>query len=132
MNLRVYAKDLAPQALASIPQAAEFSNAEQYREHLAATLPFNAVATRRRAANFLIGRYFPGDRLHEDLKLFAKAAVRSPSLPEALFYLTCRIEKTVYLDTVGLVALWDEADQWHAAAETAFAQILSQRRHFVA
>jgi len=22
---------------------------------------------------------------------------------------------TVFLDTVGLVALWDEADQWHAA-----------------
>lgn len=39
---------------------------------------------------------------------------------------------TVYLDTVGLVALWDEADQWYAAAETAFTQILSQRRQFVA
>ena len=27
----------------------------------------------------------------------------------------------VFLDTVGLLALWDEGDQWHTAAETAFA-----------
>jgi hypothetical protein len=31
---------------------------------------------------------------------------------------------------VGLVAVWDEADQWHAAAETALAQIVSKRRPF--
>jgi hypothetical protein len=29
----------------------------------------------------------------------------------------------VFLDTVGLIALWDESDQWHAAAATAFQQI---------
>ena len=39
--------------------------------------------------------------------------------------------KTVFLDTVGLVALWDEADQWHSAAEAAFAQIVAERRPFV-
>jgi predicted nucleic acid-binding protein len=27
----------------------------------------------------------------------------------------------VFLDTVGLIAVWDTSDQWHAAAETAFA-----------
>jgi hypothetical protein len=103
VNLRVYAKDFAPQAVTAIPQAADFSNVEEYREHLAATLPFNAVATRRRAANFLIGRYFPGDRLHEDVKLFARAANGSQSLAEALFYLTCRIEKIVALVAESLV-----------------------------
>jgi uncharacterized protein len=36
----------------------------------------------------------------------------------------------VFLDTVGLVAVWDEADQWHSAAERAFAQIMSKRRPF--
>jgi predicted nucleic acid-binding protein len=36
----------------------------------------------------------------------------------------------VFLDTVGLVALWDKADQWHNAAEKAFAQIIAQRRQF--
>jgi predicted nucleic acid-binding protein len=37
----------------------------------------------------------------------------------------------VFLDTVGLLALWDVADQWHAAAEKAFAQIISRRQPFV-
>ena len=37
----------------------------------------------------------------------------------------------VFLDTVGLLALWDRADQWHAAAETAYAQVIAKRRPFV-
>lgn len=28
--------------------------------------------------------------------------------------------KDVFLDTVGLIAVWDVADQWHAAADAAF------------
>jgi uncharacterized protein len=39
--------------------------------------------------------------------------------------------KMVFLDTVGLVALWDEADQWHTVAEAAYAQIMAERRPFV-
>lgn len=38
---------------------------------------------------------------------------------------------TVFLDTVGLIAVWDEADQWHAAAEAAFSQIVTERRPFL-
>ena len=34
----------------------------------------------------------------------------------------------VFLDTVGLIALWDTNDQWHAAAETAYQKIVSQRK----
>ena len=34
----------------------------------------------------------------------------------------------VFLDTVGLVALWDDADQWHDAASNAFEQIARQRQ----
>jgi predicted nucleic acid-binding protein len=33
----------------------------------------------------------------------------------------------VFLDTVGLLALWDIADQWHAAAEIAFQQLRANR-----
>jgi hypothetical protein len=32
--------------------------------------------------------------------------------------------KAVFLDTVGLLALWDVADQWHNDAESAFASLL--------
>ncbi len=31
----------------------------------------------------------------------------------------------VFLDTVGLLALWDVADQWHAPAEEAFADLVT-------
>lgn len=33
----------------------------------------------------------------------------------------------VFLDTVGLIALWDTDDQWHGAANTAYQQLVSQR-----
>lgn len=32
----------------------------------------------------------------------------------------------VFLDTVGLLALWDESDQWHAQAEAAFEKLLQR------
>src|SRR6266487_1508912 len=34
----------------------------------------------------------------------------------------------VFLDTVGLIALWDRDDQWHDAAEKAYESITSGRR----
>lgn len=37
----------------------------------------------------------------------------------------------VFLDTVGLIALWDVADQWHAGAEQAFVQLQSRRATLV-
>ena len=35
----------------------------------------------------------------------------------------------VLLDTVGPIALWDEDDQWHELAATAFARLLKDGRH---
>jgi predicted nucleic acid-binding protein len=32
--------------------------------------------------------------------------------------------RAAYLDTVGMLAVWDIADQWHTAAEQAFADLL--------
>jgi predicted nucleic acid-binding protein len=37
----------------------------------------------------------------------------------------------VFLDTVGLLALWDTSDQWHAAADSAFQGLLKQGRRLV-
>lgn len=39
--------------------------------------------------------------------------------------------KPVFLDTVGLIALWDEADQWHAVAEPVFSALLAAHRTMV-
>ena len=37
---------------------------------------------------------------------------------------------TVFLDTVGLLALWDTSDQWHSAAEPAFTRLVQARTRF--
>jgi predicted nucleic acid-binding protein len=37
----------------------------------------------------------------------------------------------VFLDTVGLLAVWDSADQWHAAAHGAYQALLTQGRRLV-
>ena len=34
----------------------------------------------------------------------------------------------VFLDSVGLLALWNQSDQWHAAAEAAFDELKASRR----
>jgi len=37
----------------------------------------------------------------------------------------------VFLDTVGLIAVWDTADQWHAAAAPVFLQLAASGRPLV-
>jgi predicted nucleic acid-binding protein len=37
----------------------------------------------------------------------------------------------VFLDTVGMIAVWDETDQWHAAAHAAYRALLAQGRRLV-
>jgi predicted nucleic acid-binding protein len=37
----------------------------------------------------------------------------------------------VFLDTVGMIAVWDNTDQWHAAAQAAYRELLAQRRRLV-
>ncbi|MGO8744432.1 MAG: type II toxin-antitoxin system VapC family toxin [Thermoguttaceae bacterium] len=38
----------------------------------------------------------------------------------------------VFLDTVGMIAVWDDTDQWHAAAHAAYRELLAQGRRLVA
>jgi uncharacterized protein len=38
---------------------------------------------------------------------------------------------TVFLDTVGLLAVWDESDQWHRAAQTCFSEMLASRADLI-
>ena len=37
----------------------------------------------------------------------------------------------VFLDTVGLIAVWESTDQWHAAADAAYRALLAQGRRLV-
>ena len=37
----------------------------------------------------------------------------------------------VFLDSVGMIAVWDVADQWHSAAEIAYQELLARGRPLV-
>src|SRR5205807_2471043 len=78
-------------------QAARYHSVEEFRKYLSERLRFNSEATRRRSANYIVSRFFPGEVFNEDLPAFATAAAGKPALGEALFYLTCRTEKIVSL-----------------------------------
>jgi len=39
--------------------------------------------------------------------------------------------KPVFLDTVGLLALWDTDDQWHEKAEATFAKLIQARTKYL-
>jgi hypothetical protein len=96
-SLRVYAKDLAEHALKQLPKLNGCESIDQIRKFLTDNLRFNSEATRRRNANYLISRYFPGEIVNSDLPSLAAAVEGKPALGEALFYLTCRTEKIVAL-----------------------------------
>ena len=95
--LRVCTKDVAAHALQHLPQAIKYNSIKDFRHYLIETLRFNSQSTRRRSANYIISRFFPGESYNEDLPHFAAATAGKPALGEALFYLTCRTEKIVSL-----------------------------------
>src|SRR5437762_2439423 len=37
----------------------------------------------------------------------------------------------VFLDTVGMIAVWDDTDQWHAGATMAYQSLLAQGRRLI-
>src|SRR5262249_48613042 len=78
-------------------QAVKYHTVEDFRKYLAEKLRFNSVPTRRRAAGYIVSRFFPGDVFNDDLPQFASATAGKPALGEALFYLTCRTERIVSL-----------------------------------
>lgn len=92
---RVYAKDLTEHAFTHIPKAFIYNDIERFRDYLINNLRFNSKATRRRNANYIINRYFPGEYFNTDLPAYSAAVKDTPALGEALFYLTCRTEKIV-------------------------------------
>ena len=95
-EVKVFVTDLAEQALKLLPEAARFGTIEKYRTFPVENLSYNSVSTRKRNANYLVNRFFPGHHLHHDLTAFA-AAAGDKRLAEVLFYLTARSEKILQL-----------------------------------
>ena len=94
-HLRTYDKDLTSSALSELPNLAGLLSIEEARSYLIKNLRFNSEATRKRYANYLINRFFPGEYLHQDVVQFCEAMKGRQALGEALFYLTCRTELIV-------------------------------------
>ncbi len=86
-------------ALAHLPAAERFQTTREYREYLGEKIRSNSQQTRKRTASYLTHRFFPGEVLHRDLVRFAAAVGAGPALCDAIFYLTCRMERII-----GLVA----------------------------
>jgi DNA repair protein RadC len=79
-------------AVAFLPEAARFSDLLSYRDYLYKDLPVNARTTRERYSQYLVNRFFPGDRYAGDLIAFAAAARETPALRDVVFYLTAAAE----------------------------------------
>jgi predicted nucleic acid-binding protein len=41
------------------------------------------------------------------------------------------MSRDVFLDTVGMIAIWDDADQWHKAAKAVYDRLLIEGRRLV-
>lgn len=37
----------------------------------------------------------------------------------------------VFVDTVGMIAVWNSTDQWHVAADAAYRALMAHRRPFI-
>ena len=84
--MRVFANDEIANALALLPRAASFSTLPEFRDFLVESLPYNSIETRQRRANYVIDRFFPGNRLASPLHYFLSHMTGTESLKPAIFY----------------------------------------------
>ncbi|HPQ70649.1 MAG TPA: hypothetical protein PKW95_16105 [bacterium] len=94
-GLRSYTNDLVNIMVDYLPEAAHFADLLTYRDFLYERLPVNAQTTRERYSQYLINRFFPGDRFSKDLTAFAAATRGTDALRDVVFYLTAVAEPIV-------------------------------------
>lgn len=85
-KMRVFADDEIASALVHLPKAAEYESFEDYKKYLAENLPYNAAATRRRRAQYILNRFFPEDKLDTPLQFFISKNRSSDALKQVIFY----------------------------------------------
>lgn len=94
-GLRAYTNDLVHQAIEYLPHAARFGSLLEFREYLYRSLPLNSQNTRERYSQYLLNRFFPGDRYESDLIEFAQRFAGTSALKDVVFYLTASAEPIV-------------------------------------
>jgi hypothetical protein len=91
-EMRTFANDETANALALIPEAHRFADAEEFRAFLRDRLPYNSISTRRRRATYIIERFFPDGQMNTPLAYFAAHCESNEHLKPALFYHLLRAE----------------------------------------
>jgi hypothetical protein len=84
--MRVFANDEVANSLTFLPQAANFSNLEDFKTLLIDRLPYNAADTRTRRANYILERFFSEGSLDTPLTFFAAHCSTQADLKPAVFY----------------------------------------------
>ena len=93
--MRVFANDEIANSLEFVPRAAQFPSFAAFKDHLRAHLPYNSDTTRERRANYILGRFFPDERLDVPLAYFAAQCSSPSDLKPALFYHLVKAEPLV-------------------------------------
>ena len=91
-EMRTYADDEIANALAFIPQAAQFGTFEEFRQHLRDNLPYNSASTRHRRAGYIVDRFLPAERLDIPLVYYAACCTSRNDLKPAVFYHALKAE----------------------------------------
>lgn len=85
-QMRVFANDEIANSITFLPKAARFRGLEDFRNHLAEKLPYNATETRHRRANNIIERFYPEGRIDTPLTYFGAHCSTQVDLKPAIFY----------------------------------------------
>jgi len=91
-EMRTFANDEIANALIFIPKVVQFQDLEAFKAHLQECLPYNSESTRERRANYILGRFFPENRLDVPLTYYAAHCTSERDLKPAIFYHVMKAE----------------------------------------
>lgn len=94
-RVRVFQELLLDEGVWAAKEAARFSKADSFREHLVVNLPQNSAVTRRRYAGSLLQWFFPAGRPDSFAARVWLAYADEPLLREILRYLYLRAEALI-------------------------------------
>lgn len=94
-DMRTFTNDLASTALEYLPQIVTFQQIDDFQRHLAETLPYNSVSSRKRYARNLLNRYYFENNIDTHLTRLFSWRPDDVTHQAALFYETIRAEPTV-------------------------------------
>ncbi len=86
-SMKMFNTALAEASLNLIPLSAEVSSYQEFQDLLRKKLPFNAEATRKRYANYVTGRFFPGGELSRDIVEISRQLKGKDAFKDVVFFI---------------------------------------------